>query len=35
VARKLARRAYHLLRGLGDDALAPVAGSHPSAAVVA
>jgi transposase len=35
VARKLARRAYHLLRGLGDDALAPVAGSDQPAAAVA
>ena len=35
VARKLARRCYHLLRTLGDDALAPVAGSHRSAAAVA
>jgi transposase len=35
VARKLARRAYHLLRGLGDDALVPVAGNHRSAAAVA
>jgi transposase len=35
VARKLARRAYHLLGGLGDDALAPVAGSHRSTAAVA
>ena len=24
VARKLLRRAYHILRRLGDDALAPV-----------
>jgi transposase len=36
VARKLARRCYHLLRTLGDDALAPVAsGSDQPAAVVA
>lgn len=30
VARKLCRRAYHLLRGLGDEALAPVEASPAS-----
>ena len=29
VARKLCRRAYHILRELGDDALAPVDGLLP------
>ena len=36
VARKLARRCYHVLRTLGDDALTPVAsGSDQPAAAVA
>jgi transposase len=30
VARKLCRRAHHLLRELGDDALAPI--DHPAIA---
>ena len=31
VARKLCRRAYHILRELGDEALAPVDGLLPHA----
>ncbi len=36
VARKLCRRAYHILRELGDEALAPVAGDpHAEEAIAA
>jgi transposase len=35
VARKLCRRAYHILRELGEEALAPVEGLLPAAEEVA